>query len=577
MRHFILILSKFFLILLFAACSNQLSEVSIYSNLQTGDSISVALYSQIEDRYVTINGTTITSADAILGRVDISLQDSLIPNTSSLSITVHCYSDSILAISSIRLKGYRTFYPQDIMHTLWWQHGLMFEIDSISNNIKSPINNNIPGTFPLGIYVFYKQPRPIGLQLFLRISFLATLLILIFIFTKQAPTQRLLLFTIALFLASLPLKIDYTNYTMGLMSLTMIVIFIWNKFRHFTWQPVFYALCAIYLLHIVGLLYTGNLQRGFNRLDSNITLVLFPVVFSMIQFPKKNVLLLLRFFVWSVIAFCLFGLFSYATIVPEFTLDMAFRDSKLYAPLLLMWPAHWHPSFDSTILLMAVPVALYLRFQDGKQITLVEMLLGVLLPIIFTILVGARIGIVITPVLLGLGYLFYCKFRPVIKWGLIVAGIATTGLLVYQFPKADDRLDDPIREDLRAIAINAIKEKPVFGWGTGYVYPLIQSEGRAHQVGLESPLDLNQFHNQYLEDTVQFGIPGILVLLAILGWMLWSGIREKDYLLLSLLAIYVLFFWTETALATSKGVVPFTFWLCFLVTTQKVRLNKTST
>jgi O-antigen ligase len=349
----------------------------------------------------------------------------------------------------------------------------------------------------------------------------------------------------------------------------MIVVFIYNKSHCFTWQPLFYVLCAMYLMDIIGMFYTRDFYSGFKRLDRGIYLVLFPVIFSMIQFPEKNVMLLLRIFVWSASAFCAYGLLSYATIVPELTWDMIFRDSKLYAPLLMMWPAHPHPSYLSTILLMAVPVALYLRFQNGKQISLIEMLLGVLLPIVYTVLSGARVGMMIAPVLLVLGYLFYCRFKPALKWGLVVVGIAAGCILLNSFPKADERFADPIRVDLRKTAISAIKEKPVFAWGTGSSLSLIQSEERAHSLGIETPYHFNQFHNQYFEDMAQFGIPGILLLLLLFGWILWVGIREKNFLLLSFLAIYMLFCWTESLLYVSKGVVPFAFWLCFLLSNRK--------
>ena len=412
--------------------------------------------------------------------------------------------------------------------------------------------------------IFYCS-SPIGIQLFLRLSLLATILILIFILCKQAPIQRFILFSIALFLASLSLKIDYTNYTMGIMTFTMLIAFIYNKSCYFKWQPIFYILCAMYLIIIIGLAYTEDFNIGIKRLDTTIVLILFPVVFSMILFLKKNVILLLRFFVWAAIAFCTFGLLSYFTIVPEFTWNMVFKDSKLYSPLLMMWPAHPHPSYLSTILLMAVPVALYLRYQDEKQITMIEMLLGVLLPIVFTILSGARVGMMIVPALLILGYLFYCKFKPALKWGLVVAGIAVVGVMFHFFPTTDDRFVDPIRVDLRKTAISAIKEKPVFGWGTGSAKLLIHSEERAHHLGIETPHQFNQFHNQYLEDMVQFGVFGILILLVLFGWLLWIGIHEKNYVLLSLFVIYVLFCWTETVLFVAKGVMPFTFWLCFLI------------
>jgi O-antigen ligase len=399
---------------------------------------------------------------------------------------------------------------------------------------------------------------------------------------------------VAVFLATLPLTIDYNTCGMVIMAVAMVVTFVLRfirtikgrrceqavpsqkggKFKWlqeiFTWQPIFYVLWAMYIIHFAGLLYTGDLRLGVRRLDSIVPLVLFPVLFSIVPFSRQHVILLLRFFVWTIIAFCGFALLSYATIIPGFDWNMV-SDGKLYAPLLLMWPAHGHASFDSTIVLMAVPVAMYLRFtpgikeSSGMRITLVELCLGVLLPIIFTVLVGARVGMAIIPFLLGFGYIFYCKFKPLLKWSLMGLSILAIIFVMYKFPQVDNRFDDPTRTNLRAIAVNAIKEKPILGWGAGYVAPLIQSEERAHQIGLEVPYEFNQFHNQYLETVVQFGIPGALLLLLLIGWLLYLACRRKDYLLLSVLIIYLLLFWTETALATSKGIVPFVFWVSFLV------------
>jgi len=260
---------------------------------------------------------------------------------------------------------------------------------------------------------------------------------------------------------------------------------------------------------------------------------------------------------------------------------MILRDGKLYAPLLMMWPAFPHSSFLSTILLMTVPVALYLRYSPsptlpkregveiGKQITMIEMLLGILAPIVFTVLSGARIGMLIVPALLVLGYLFYCTFKPAIKWGFAIAGIVAMGVIFHSFPNIDDRFSDPIRVDLRKNAISAYMEKSVLGWGTGSAQYLIKSEERARSLGLETPYDFRSFHNQYLHDLAQFGISGLLILLVLFGWMLWIGLREKNFLLLSLLAIYALFCFTESALFTSKGIVPFTYWVCFLTANRK--------
>ncbi|GHT78477.1 hypothetical protein FACS189464_1970 [Bacteroidia bacterium] len=302
-----------------------------------------------------------------------------------------------------------------------------------------------------------------------------------------------------------------------------------------------------------------------------IPLLAFPLIFSVVHFSEENVMLLLRFFVWVAIVFCGFGFLSYAAIVPGLGLDMVVQ-AKIYAPLLLMWPSHWHPSYVSVILLMAVPISLSLPLRRGGCYfgEWLFRILGVAFPVVFTVLAGARVGMVVIPFLLALAYLFYCRFKPVLKWGLVVAGLTVAVCIYHRYPQADDRFDDPIRKDLRTLAIDAIKEKPIFGWGTGSSKALIQSEERVQRLGTGS-YTFNGFHNQYLDEVAQFGIPGALVLLALFGWLLYLAVRRKDFLLLSLLVIYLLFCWTETPFGNFKGVVPFAFWVCFLVATQRAR------
>ena len=550
-------------ILMFASCTNRLSEVSIFSNLQEGDSVSISLYSHAEARYVTVGEATVAQSDVVSGRVDISLPDSFIMKTPVVLFTIYCYSDSVLYVSSIRLKNFRKYNPKDILNNIWWQSGLMFELDADSKMIKSPVNSEVPGIFPVGVYT--SNIRPIGIQLFFRFLFVTSLFAITLILLKNASTQRFLLFFIAFFLVTLPLKLHLNNYAAGIMVLAAIVAFFRNRPYRFTWNPIYYVLCAMFLMNVIGLLYAAEIRHGIERLERTLSIVLFPLAFSIMQLSKKNVILLLRFFVWSGIAFCAFSLLSYFSLIHEITWNMVFRDSKIYAGLLLPTPTHPHPSFLSVILLMMIPVSLYLRYDNGKQITLIEMLAGVAFPVVFTVLSGARVGMIIAPALIGLGYMFYCKFKPELKWTIVVAGIITAGVFLYLSTDLRQRFSDPIRVDLRQTAISAIKERPVFGWGTGAARTVIQSEERAQKIGIESPHILISFHNQFLEDTVHFGIFGIAIIITLFGWILWIGLREKQFLLLSFFVIYVLFCWVESPLFTTKGVLSFAFWFCFFI------------
>jgi len=412
----------------------------------------------------------------------------------------------------------------------------------------------------------------------LQVLFFITIFGLLCILVKQAREQYLPVIAFAVLVAFLPLNETFNILGMLIMSMLIVVFFVFNKSRQFTWHSVFYAIAAMYLLKIVGVINVGYLDFPTQRFDTAIPLILFPVLFSMVQLSKKNVLQLLRFFVWIVIVVCIYGILSYTSAVSEISWKTVLLEGKRYARFFTVDPITWQPSALSITLLMALPVSFYLRYHnDGKQITLVEMLLAIILPILVTFMVGARVGVAIFPMLLVLSYLFYSKFRPIFKWGLVVVGViamSTTFLLLP--PDVKKRYTDPIRIDLRNTAISAIKEKPIFGWGTWQQRDLITCEKRAESLGIARPRSQWHFHNLYLDIMVQYGIFGLTVLLWFLLWTLWIAVRNKHFLLLSFMMIYLIAFYFEIVLYSSRWVVTFMFWFCFLIANYKYLSERTS-
>jgi O-antigen ligase len=402
------------------------------------------------------------------------------------------------------------------------------------------------------------------------ILFFVAIFALLCVLVKQAHGQRLVVIALAILVVCLPLHEHLKSWGMLISSMLIIVAFILNKSRQFTWQPIFYVIAGMYFLGFIGLLHTGDFNLAHRRFDVAIPMILFPVLFSMVQLSKRNVLLLLRFFLWIVFTVCMYGLLSYAIAISDFSWKTALLDGKRYVHLFTVWPITWQPSALSIMLLMALPVSFYLRYHDGKQITLIEMLLAILLPIFVAFIVGARIGVAVIPVLLGFGYLFYCKFRPLLKWGLVVAGVVLMSITLLLLPsEIKEGYTDQIRIDLRNTAISAIKEKPVFGWGTWTQRDLIACEERLQNLGIEIQHNQPHFHNLYLDMMVQFGIAGIVVLLWLVLWIFWIAIRERHFLLLSFIMMYVMVFYFEIVLYSPRWVVAFMFWFCILLANRK--------
>ncbi|MCL2416822.1 MAG: O-antigen ligase family protein [Bacteroidales bacterium] len=413
--------------------------------------------------------------------------------------------------------------------------------------------------------------------MFLSILFFATIFVLLCLLLKQAHEQHFQVFTLAFLIILLPLRESLNSWGMLIVSVLIVIAFILNKSRQFTWQPIFYAVVGLYLLNFVWLVGMGDFTFSNRGVDSALPMILFPILFSMVQLSKRNVMLLLRFFVWMVIAVCIYGLLSYASAVYELSWKMVLLEGKQYAHFFTIWPITWQPSALSITLLMALPVSFYLRYHNKRQITFLEMLLATILPILVTFMVGARIGVAVFPVLLALGYLFYCNFKPILKWGLVAVGVVGLCLALFFIPtEIKSRYTDQIRVDLRNTAISAIKEKPILGWGTWQQRHLIVDEDRAKSLGIQAPHSQWHFHNLYLDIMVQFGIVGIVVLLGLIFWTFWIAIREKHFLLLSFIIMSTMTFYFEIVLYSSRWAVTFMFWFCFLISYCKYLSGRTS-
>jgi len=406
--------------------------------------------------------------------------------------------------------------------------------------------------------------------MFLQILFFVAILALLGILVKQAREQRLVVVALAILVTILPLNESFTGWSLLLASVLIVATFVFSKSRQFTWKPMYYAIVAMYVLGFWGLLRLDYLALANRTVDTTLPMIIFPILFSMVQLSKRNVVLLLRFFVWFVIVVCVYGLLSYATTVYGFSWKVALLDGKQFSRFFMVFPLTWQPSALSIMLLMALPVAFYLRYHDGRQITLVEMLLATILPILVLLMVGARVGVAVFPILLGLGYLFYCKLKPTVKWGLVGVAIAGLAVLLYLLPyDIRERFTDQLRIDQRTIAISAIKEKPILGWGIGQQRNLMACEARIQNLGIKNPPVFHHFHNLYLDIMVKFGIVGILVLSWLIFGLLGIAIRKKHFLLLSFIAMYAIVFYFEIVLYSPRWVVVFMFWFCFLIANQE--------
>lgn len=480
-----------------------------------------------------------------------------------------------IRLHSLELQGIATIQAKDLPQMLRIQEGCTCSLDSISSVYECSIQQ-LPATISFYASMFYQQ-RYDRWEIYLQVVFFVFASLLLFLHLRKEKGGRLTACMLLLFVAFLPLK--WGGIALSFLGAGVLYALIWGKEKKFSTPPIFYLIAGLFLLRLVGLVFTIDLDWGISRLNQSVSFIIFPLIFSFTYIAsRRNIEVTLLFFFRYMMLFaifCLFSLFLYLPVLGIVSFTESILSAKEIYLYLLVFPSFWHPSFVSIIILMALPASIYLRFGNvRKRISTVEMLFCIAIIVLFVLLSGARIGLVVIPVLLGLSILFYVKTSWWSKVAVTTLGILA-GLIVYtKSPSIQQKLDDPIRDQLNATAIEAFKEKSIFGWGTGSMEKLIRSQALTYELGYDYPQDRNHFHNTYLDELVQFGIVGSTVLFSLLALCIYLAIKKKDFLLLAFLAIYLPFMWVESTFCTSKGIIPMMFWLCFIIATQRVRLGK---
>jgi O-antigen ligase len=111
-------------------------------------------------------------------------------------------------------------------------------------------------------------------------------------------------------------------------------------------------------------------------------------------------------------------------------------------------------------------------------------------------------------------------------------------------------------------SLNLIKQKPILGYTPGdandALYQAYEKQGLTG--ALEKKLNA---HNQFLQTTIGLGGIGFLILLGMIFYSVWFGIKSKNELQLFFGLLITMNFLVESMLQTSAGILFFVFFACF--------------
>ncbi|MDR0763112.1 MAG: O-antigen ligase family protein [Bacteroidales bacterium] len=342
------------------------------------------------------------------------------------------------------------------------------------------------------------------------------------------------------------------------------------------YQPnnIMYFIFLYALLLFIG---TIGTPKGFRLPDPTYTFYLLPLSLSLFKINQKTLFRAGHIFfrIMLIYMFCCVIYFIYnfnyldlsfvdwitqKSSFDENMLDWEKQDAYFFVN---KWAGYSHPSFISFVLFMGLITGLYLFYKRDfvKTVTSVELFLYVFLCLTTVLLMESRIGVVVFSSLLIISLIYYSIVK---KEYVIPLSLSAIFFTVSFFFVIDNNLtNDSLRSDYRKIALNYIERNPY--WGCGYHE---QQDALDEQIALDSVKvrkRLNAVHNQFLGDTVQYGIVGFIVLLTLLVGILFYGIKWRSYPLQMFIFVLILYMMIDEPLYVQTGITRVTIFFVFFV------------
>lgn len=368
-----------------------------------------------------------------------------------------------------------------------------------------------------------------------------------------------------------------------------------SSFKYFIFVGLFYV------LHLLGLLYTRQLDEGIFDVQLKLSLIIFPlIIFSSSDFLVRRKDIILSSFIYGNLAASIICIII--AVYHSFRNGAEGTFNVSVWPFTEGWPLYklifsgysyfnytWlsvfiHAGYFSMYILFSLYIVYSRLILRWEHLSLLNRMTSILLICFFLfmiLLLQSRAAII------ALAAVFIFEMSRMLlkkgKFGLKTAIIVFFALIITAIVQLSTRFDslkidesgikisreNDFRLLMWAKSVNIIKSHILFGVGTGDEEPAIRNVYDAKLMEVTKGKKYN-CHNVYLETTMKLGIIGGGLLLVILFLPFFRRVNYyKERLLLGFLIIIMVHFFFESMLSRLNGVVFFSFFYCLLVSGQK--------
>jgi len=335
-----------------------------------------------------------------------------------------------------------------------------------------------------------------------------------------------------LFGFSLPLSVSVNNIFAAL----LILLWIYRREYGRTWEiiknsKVVIAVLLFFVLHIIGMLWTEDISWGLHLIKKEAKFLLLPIMMSFVK--KEHI----RYYISAfLLAMTLSELLSYLV---WFEIIPPIFKATVYDPTVFIHHTSYNPFLAFAIYLIGYFIVFDQTLSRLQKVLLIFFFVTMSINMFIT---GGRAGqvgyLLVVTVLL---FQFFNKhvFKALfVSIGLLAAILFTAystsqvfhdraNLIVTNVQKFDSNVNTSVglRINFAINSLEIIKENPFFGVGTG---DFRSSYDRVNVKNTPEAKSTTQPHNMYVLEMVQFGLLGLISLLAIFYFQLRFSLQLKE-------------------------------------------------
>jgi len=332
---------------------------------------------------------------------------------------------------------------------------------------------------------------------------------------------------------------------------------------------------SLFWIYLAGLTHTENMDAGITDVILKFSFLVFPLIFGVMNkdlIQRKDLFLLLDLFIFISTSSAIVCL---GNATWKF-FNNGVPDAFFYGELSFLV----HPSYYALYLnvaLTAIICKLFITNQIINSTLRIFYWISIPFYILFIILLESKAGLLGLFSVIGIAVLYLLIYERKIKEAVRLGGISIVfvTLIILFLPQTTNRVNavvESMEEESTAsehsvaetrlylwkAALNAFKEEPVWGYGTGDV-----KEELIHQYEIQHnqrALDANYNpHNQFLQTMVANGLIGLIALLILVVYPILLGFFQRRPFLFLLGFLMLINLLVESMFERQAGVMFYAF------------------